>query len=102
MARSWHSRLPGRSRPRSDGRLDTEQCSMSSSGSNLAPILGTFARSAAAFILLAASPARAEVRYEVEPNGDRTRIKVTMRFEAGPGPLELQMPNWSPGDYELK
>src|SRR5262249_26854813 len=29
-------------------------------------------------------------------------IKVTMRFEAGPGPLELQMPNWSPGDYELK
>src|SRR5262245_2229281 len=50
----------------------------------------------------AAAPARAEVRYEVEPIGDKTRIKVTMRFEAGPGPIELQMPNWSPGDYTLK
>jgi predicted metalloprotease with PDZ domain len=74
----------------------------SSFGSMLSPGLGSLARLAAASFLLAAAPARAEVRYEVEPNGDRSRIKVTMRFEAAPGPLELQMPNWSPGDYELK
>lgn len=55
-----------------------------------------------AMLLLIAAPALAQVRYEVEPNGDRSRIHVTMRFEAPAGPLELQSPNWSPGDYELK
>lgn len=75
---------------------------MSSFGSILGTILGSSARLAVASFLLAAAPARAEVRYEVEPNGDRSRIKITMCFETAAGPIELQMPNWSPGDYELK
>src|SRR5882672_2282202 len=41
------------------------------------------------------------VRYAVAPVGDRSRIQVTMQFEAAAGPLELEMPSWSPGAYDL-
>jgi len=50
---------------------------------------------------LASSLARAEVRYAVAPIGDNSRIKVTLEFEAGPGPVEVAMPDWSPGNYTL-
>jgi predicted metalloprotease with PDZ domain len=48
-----------------------------------------------------APPVRGEIRYLVAPIGDDTRVKVTMKFEAEPGPIELQMPDWSPGAYDL-
>lgn len=45
--------------------------------------------------------ASAEVRYSVQTVNDNTRLQVTIRFAAGPGPVELQMPNWAPGAYVL-
>jgi predicted metalloprotease with PDZ domain len=42
-----------------------------------------------------------EVRYTVRPIEDNSRIQVSMTFDAKPGPVELQMPNWSPGAYTL-
>jgi hypothetical protein len=47
--------------------------------------------------LLAAS-VHAEVRCIVEPDAAATPIKVTRELEAQPGPLELEMPDGSPGD----
>src|SRR5262245_19891242 len=55
-----------------------------------------------ATVLLVPTLAHAEVRYTVQPSGDNSQFKVTMRFHAGPGVVELRSPNWSPGDYTLK
>jgi predicted metalloprotease with PDZ domain len=70
--------------------------------SRLGSTFGFLAALSFATLAFATPSANGEIGYVVEPIGDKTRIKVTMRFEAKPGPIELQMPNWSPGDYELK
>lgn len=57
-----------------------------------------FACAALAFVPAFAS---AEIRYSVQPVDDNSHLKVTIRFPANAGPVELQMPNWAPGAYVL-
>jgi len=54
-----------------------------------------------ASVSLLSAFANAEIRYSVHPIADNTQLKVTMTFTAHKGPIELQMPNWAPGDYSL-
>ncbi len=52
-------------------------------------------------IVVVAACASAEIRYAVLPIPENNRLRITMKFEAKAGPIELQMPNWAPGAYML-
>lgn len=58
---------------------------------------------ALAFAALAVLPnlVHAEVQYDVTVPKEGDRIEVAMTFKTNAGPIELQMPNWSPGAYVL-
>ena len=50
-------------------------------------------------LLLFVAASQAEIRYTVTPMPEQGKLDVRMSFEAKVGPIELQMPNWSPGAY---
>lgn len=53
-----------------------------------------------ATLLLAASQALADIRYDVEVRPEN-RLLVRMSFPVKTSEFELQMPNWAPGAYRL-
>lgn len=58
---------------------------------------------AIALALLATSLARADVEYRVDlAERDRQRALVEMRVRSAKSPLELWMPVWTPGAYEVR